>query len=118
MNIEKLIKRYYKKDHFNSSFVYIKKKKMLCNIDIIIKAKNGIPFDYDVVVVNYTVGDISTISKLKLILKMFNCNIKDTTHTIATFQLFNKYDANSVINDGLIFKNNKFIDIARRIYYI
>lgn len=91
---------------------------MLCNIDIIIKAKNGIPFDYDVVVVNYAIGDISTISKLKLILKMFNCNIKDTTHTIATFQLFNKYDANSVINDGLIFKNNKFIDIARGIYYI
>ena len=51
---EKIIKRYYNKDKFSARFVYLKSMQTLYRIKVIPRRKNGILFDTDIAVLDYT----------------------------------------------------------------
>ena len=88
---EKIIKRYYNKDKFSARFVYLKSIKTLYRIEVIPRRKNGILFDTDIAILDYTKSKSENMNLLELILQMYNCNIEDTTDTTKTFDLIDKF---------------------------
>lgn len=88
---EKIIKRYYNKDKFSARFVYLKSMQTLYRIKVIPRRKNGILFDTDIAVLDYTKSKTENINLLELILQMYNYDIIDTTDTIKTFSLIDKF---------------------------
>ena len=88
---EKIIKRYYNKDKFSARFVYLKSMQTLYRIKVIPRRKNGILFDTDIAVLDYTKSKSENMNLLELILQMYNCTIEDTAGTTKTFDLIDKF---------------------------
>lgn len=106
--IEQIIKQYYKKKSFYCDFVYLKKTKTLYHIDIITYRKNGIPYDYNVKILNYAKSKTGKFDYLDLMLQMYDCNIKDTTNAYNSFNLVTK-DTHEQIDVTLDFLDNEFL---------
>ena len=106
--IEQFIKKYYKKQPFYGSFVYLKRTKTLYHIDIITYRKNGIPYNYNVKILNYTKSKVKEFNYLDLILQMYDCNIEDTTNAYNSFNLITK-DTREQIDITLDFLDNEFL---------
>lgn len=107
--IEQIIKKYYKKEkYFTASFVYLKSTRTLYHINIVTHKKNGIPYDYNIKIINYTKSKSEKFNYLDLILQMYDCNITDTTNAYNSFQLITK-DTHEQINVMLDFIDNEFL---------
>ena len=89
--VENVIKQYYKKQPFDARFVYLKQTKTLYYIKVIPRRKNGILFDTDIAILDYTKSKTDNFNLLELILQMYDCNIEDTTDTTKTFELIDKF---------------------------
>ena len=109
---EKIIKRYYNKDKFSARFVYLKSMQTLYRIKIIPRRKNGILFDTDIAVLDYTKSKTKNINLLELILQMYNCDIIDTTDTIKTFSLIDKFVPDFSTDVSINMRNNELRSIS------
>lgn len=104
---EKIIKRYYNKDKFDARFVYLKSTKTLYYIKVIPRRKNGILFDTDIAILDYTKSKTDDFNLLDLILQMYNCTIEDTTDTTKTFDLIDKFIPDFSTGVTINISNNK-----------
>ena len=109
---EKIIKRYYNKDKFSARFVYLKSMQTLYRIKVIPRRKNGILFDTDIAVLDYTKSKTENINLLELILQMYNCNIEDTTDTTKTFDLIDKFVPDFSTDVSINMCNNELQSIS------
>lgn len=109
---EKIIKRYYNKDKFDVRFVYLKSTKTLYHIEIIPRRKNGILFDTDIAILDYTQSKSENMNLLELILQMYNCTIEDTVDTIKTFDLIDKFVPDFSTGVTINMCNNEFQSIS------
>lgn len=109
---EKIIKRYYNKDKFSARFVYLKSIKTLYRIEVIPRRKNGILFDTDIAILDYTKSKSENMNLLELILQMYNCNIEDTTDTTKTFDLIDKFVPDFSTDVSINMCNNELQSIS------
>ena len=110
--VENIIKQHYKKHPFDARFVYLKQTKTLYHIKVIPRRKNGILFDTDIAVLDYTKSKTNDFNLLELILQMYDCNIEDTTDTVKIFDLIDKFVPDISTNLTITFCNNKFQSIS------
>ena len=109
---EKIIKRYYNKDKFSARFVYLKSMQTLYRIKVIPRRKNGILFDTDIAVLDYTKSKTENINLLELILQMYNCTIEDTAGTTKTFDLIDKFVPDFSTDVSINMCNNELQSIS------
>ena len=109
---EKIIKRYYNKDKFSARFVYLKSMQTLYRIKVIPRRKNGILFDTDIAVLDYTKSKSENMNLLELILQMYNCTIEDTAGTTKTFDLIDKFVPDFSTDVSINMCNNEFQSIS------
>lgn len=110
--VENVIKQYYKKQPFDARFVYLKQTKTLYYIKVIPRRKNGILFDTDIAIIDYTKSKTDNFNLLELILQMYDCNIEDTTDTTKTFELIDKFIPDFSTDLTITFCNNEFQSIS------
>lgn len=109
---EKIIKRYYNKDKFSARFVYLKSMQTLYRIKVIPRRKNGILFDTDIAVLDYTKSKSENMNLLELILQMYNCTIEDTAGTTKTFDLIDKFVPDFSTDVSINMCNNELQSIS------
>ena len=110
--VEKIIKRYYNKDKFSARFVYLKSMQTLYRIKVIPRRKNGILFDTDIAVLDYTKSKSENMNLLELILQMYNCTIEDTAGTTKTFDLIDKFVPDFSTDVSINMCNNELQSIS------
>ena len=109
---EKIIQRYYNKDKFSARFVYLKSMQTLYRIKVIPRRKNGILFDTDIAVLDYTKSKSENMNLLELILQMYNCTIEDTAGTTKTFDLIDKFVPDFSTDVSINMCNNELQSIS------
>ena len=107
--IEQIIKKYFRKErYFSARFVYLKSIKTLYHIDVIFRRKNGILYDIDIKIIDYTKSKSEEFNYLDLILQMYDCSIVDTTDAYNRFPLITK-DTHEQIDVTLDFVDNELL---------
>ena len=84
----------------------------LYRIKVIPRRKNGILFDTDIAVLDYTKSKSENMNLLELILQMYNCTIEDTAGTTKTFDLIDKFVPDFSTDVSINMCNNELQSIS------